>query len=72
MRYVKAAEFRKARRIPHYSSFPNIHVTGSVKGMQKIYRWPRGGQVRVGSYIYNIGTENVQKLRDAGVLRGEK
>lgn len=48
----------------------NIDVSGSVRGMQKLYGWERGGQVRIGSYIYNIGPAAVQKLRDLGKLRG--
>lgn len=72
MRYVAAVEWPRASVLPHYQTFPHIHVTGSVKGMQKNYDWARGGQVRVGSWVYNTGTDNVQKLRDAGVLRGDK
>lgn len=51
---------------------PNIHKSGSVAGMQKLYGWPRGGQVRCGSYVYNIGPAGVAKLRAAGALFGER
>lgn len=49
----------------------NIHRTGSVRGMQERYGWPKGGQVRVGSYIYNIGVAEVERVRRLGWLRGE-
>lgn len=49
---------------------PSIHASGSVRGMQERYGWPRGGQVRVGGYVYNVGPANVEKLRRAGVLKG--
>ena len=49
----------------------NISVTGSVLGMQRKFGWPKGGQVRVGSYIYNVGVQEVERLRGLGVLRGD-
>lgn len=69
MRYTTAEEAARARVSLDVG---NIHVTGSVKGMQSIYNWPKGGQVRVGAYIYNVGPANIDKLRAAGVLRGER
>lgn len=67
MRYVKLD------RVPGWlerrmGSVGSIDRTGSVRGMQSRFGWPRGGQVRVGSYIYNVGPEYVQKLRDKGLL----
>lgn len=49
----------------------SIHSTGSVTGMQKRFGWKKGAQVRVGSYVYNVGVAEVERLRGAGVLRGE-
>lgn len=73
MRYVRKKDLNEARRVVRgLTDFPNIHSTGSVRGMQQIYRWPRGGQVLIAGFIYNVGTENVQKLRDAGLLRGDR
>lgn len=31
---------------------PNIHRTGSVKGMNKLYGWKDRDKVRHGNYIY--------------------
>lgn len=68
MRYVKKVD---ANKIDWDSNWPSIHATGSVIGMQKLYSWPKGGQVRVGQYIYNMGIAEIKKLRDMGILRGE-
>lgn len=50
----------------------SIHKSGSVAGMQRLYGWPKGGQVRVGQWIYNIGPDAVAKLRGYGELKGER
>jgi hypothetical protein len=39
--------------------------------MQKKYGWPKGGQVRVGAYIYNVGVAEVERLRNLFILKGE-
>ncbi len=52
-------------------SVGSIHKSGSVTGMQQNYGWQRGGQVRVGSYIYNVGVQEVERLRRLNLLRGE-
>lgn len=73
MRYVRLKDLTKARSVTRgqLDLCGNIHVSGSVRGMQKIYGWPRGGQVRIGGYIYNVGAAAMQRLRDAGLIRGE-
>ncbi len=48
----------------------SIDRSGSVRGMQRLYGWKKGGQVRIGSYIYNIGTSEVERARRLGILRG--
>lgn len=67
MRYVTAENARKARLSLNVG---NISVTGSLTGMQQKFGWPKGGQVRVGSYIYNVGVSEVQRLSRLGYLRG--
>jgi hypothetical protein len=47
----------------------SIDRTGSVRGMRNRFGWSKGGQVRIGGYIYNIGPNRVKKLRDMGILR---
>ena len=69
MRYMTEAE---ALRNKVNLDVANISRTGSVKGMQQKFSWPEGGQLRVGAYIYNIGVGEVNRLRRAGVLKGEK
>jgi len=68
MRYVKESNRNKVRNI---DSAGSIHRTGSVTGMQRKYGWPKGGQIRLGSYIYNVGVREVERLRDGGLLLGE-
>lgn len=68
MRYVRIEDVPKDMNL---TDKPNISVTGSVTGMQQIYGWPKGGQVRIGSYVYNVGTDVVQELRNRGILKGE-
>lgn len=73
MRYVRGADVAKAKRaVRGLLSYAHIHHSGSLRGMQKMYDWPLAGQVMIKGFVYNIGRANVQKLRDAGVLRGEK
>lgn len=62
MRYVRKSDEKAARRLVNFDSVGNISVTGSVLGMQRRFGWQRGGQVRLGRYIYNIGIANVNKL----------
>lgn len=66
MRYVRQQDAEKIERL---NECGNISVTGSVRGMQDKYGWPKGGQVRVGSYIYNVGVAEVERLRALGLLR---
>lgn len=69
MRYVREEDRAKVRGV---ESVGNISVTGSVTGMQRLFGWKKGGQVRIGSYIYNVGTVEVARLRSLGLLHGEK
>lgn len=69
MRYITESTAR-AQRVN--MNVANISRTGSVLGMQKLYGWPVGGQIRIGGFIYNVGVSEVQRLRAAGVLKGEK
>ena len=73
MRYILQTDYSKANRAVSnaFEICGNISVTGSVKGMQKIYGWKPKGQVRYGRYIYNIGPWNVQVLKDRGLLKGD-
>jgi hypothetical protein len=70
MRYVPAENVSRAARAVNFDGYGNIDVSGSVKGMQKLYGWPKRGQVRVGGYIYNIGPLNVAKLEALNLIRG--
>ena len=70
MRYVRKADFAAANRIANLTGVGNIDVSGSVRGMQKLYGWPKGGQVRVGGYIYNAGPAAVEALDNANLLHG--
>lgn len=71
MRYVRAEEWPHPRyKVPALDTFGSIHVSGSVTGMQRYYNWKRGGQVRVGQFIYNVGVDIVTRLDELSVLRG--
>ena len=69
MRYVRKADvpgWLEARM----DVVGSIDKTGSVRGMQRRFNWPKGGQIRVGGYIYNVGPEIVARLRDQNLLKG--
>lgn len=70
MRYVPVEKKEQARRLVDFESCGNISKTGSVRGMCSRFGWVPGGQVRLGGYIYNVGTSAVQKLKDARLIRG--
>lgn len=72
MRYVREEDAKAVRNHLNLSGVGNIHVSGSVRGMQLRYGWPKGGQVRVGQWIYNVGPSEVSRLRNIGILRGER
>lgn len=67
MKYVRQED---AKKVQGLDSCGNISVTGSVVGMRNLYGWPKGGQIRVGSYIYNVGPAEVQRLKREGLLHG--
>jgi hypothetical protein len=52
-------------------NFPSIDASGSVRGMQSRFGWPRDGHVRIGGYIYLIGAVHLDRLRRRGLVRGE-
>jgi hypothetical protein len=68
MRYLLVKD---ARKCPRLQQVGNIDVSGSVLGMQKLFGWPKGGQVRCGGYIYNVGVTEVQRLRACRLLKGD-
>ncbi len=68
MRYISKHD---AERLKVNLDVANIHRSGSVKGMQQIYGWTPGAQVRIGLWVYNVGLACVSTLRAAGVLKGE-
>lgn len=47
---------RDAARID-ISRFPNLHRTGSIAGMKKLYYGKDALLVRCGSWIYNVTSE---------------
>jgi hypothetical protein len=71
MRYVPISKEPAARRLVNFDACGNISRTGSVRGMQTLYGWPKNGQVRLGGWIFNIGPDAVSKLRTAHILKGE-
>lgn len=72
MRYVKLSDGPKAARLigKPFEDHDRIHQTGSVSDMQRVYRWPRAGQVLYGDFIYNLGPEAVKLLVDAKLAKG--
>jgi hypothetical protein len=69
MRYIPKDYEAEARRLVDFETCGNIDASGSVKGMQTLYGWPKRGQVRLGGYIYNVGPSSVQRLEAAGLVR---
>ena len=53
---------------------PNIAASGSVTGMRQKYGtvWKQGGQLRVGSFVYNVGPDEIHRLWRLGVLKGKR
>lgn len=39
------------------SRFPNFHISGSIRGMKRLYYGKEALLVRCGSYIYNVTSE---------------
>lgn len=71
MRYVTESDVDRCGFRGIIDAVSNISKSGSVLGMQKQYGWPKGGQVRIGGYIYNVGTSVVEAMRNANIVRGE-
>ncbi len=70
MRYISESDLPKAKAAGFDpDAVGSIHRSGSVAGMQKKYGWPRGGQIRIGSYIYNAGPDMVRRLSELGIVR---
>lgn len=67
MRYVRQEDAHKVKK----DHCGNIATSGSVKGMQKLFGWKPGEQVRIGGFIYNVGAQEVERLRGLGILKGE-
>lgn len=67
--YVPKSLEPKARALVDFDRCGNIHRSGSVIGMRKQFGWQKGGQVRLGMWIYNLGPLAVQRLRDALLTR---
>ena len=52
--YSSPKQYENATGRQFTTACPNIHITGSVKGMVKLGYWDKGDdKVRHGNYIYN-------------------
>lgn len=51
-KYMSKSDAR--RNIPFYDKCPNIHKSGSLTGMKKIYGWDTKFVIQIGSYYYNL------------------
>lgn len=71
MRYIRIADQKQAETLMghDFSGYGSIARDGSVTTMHKEFGWQPKGQVRIGPYIYNVGTDNVNRLRDAKILQ---
>jgi len=50
VKYIKIKEAE--RHIPNYEDYPNIHISGSLRGMRDIYNWDLKKVIQIGSYYY--------------------
>lgn len=50
---VKRMTIEQGKRI-RIDRFPNFHVTGSIRGMKRLYYSYDSLLVRCGNYIYNV------------------
>jgi hypothetical protein len=71
MRYVTQSDVTRHHLQAIFDTCGNISATGSVLGMQRQFGWPKGGQVRMGGYIYNVGPVAVAQMRSMRILKGE-
>jgi hypothetical protein len=64
LKYIKIGD--AVRLLPKgWEDHPNIHRTGSVIGMCKLYGWLPGHAFRIGKYIYHFrGGEYYAIARD--------
>jgi len=52
---------------PGYNEYPNIHQSGSLTGMKKLYGWDTTYLYQIDGYIYNLkGHPNVSEAADGG------
>jgi hypothetical protein len=70
MKYVRLEDENKARRLANFAGVGSIDKSGSVVGMQNKFGWQKGGQVRLGGYIYNVGPSAVERLKNHNLLQG--
>lgn len=70
MRYIRKQDADRNGFTALAERCGSISVTGSVRGMRKLYGWPAGGQVRIGAWVYNVGPDAVQRAGQLGILRG--
>ena len=61
---VKTIREKDANQIvPGYDNYPNISVTGSLRGMRDIYGWNLKVVVRIAGYYYHLrGYPNIEKI----------
>jgi len=70
MKYVLREFEAAARSLVDFGSCARIGKDTLKRDPVLPASWVRGGQVRLGSFIYNIGPDAVEKLNKAGILRG--
>jgi len=56
MSRVKKLTLKEGQRLD-ISRFPNLHKSGSIRGMKKLYYGVNALLVKCGDYIYNCSTE---------------
>jgi hypothetical protein len=64
---VKTIRLKDADKIvPGYDDYPNISVTGSLRGMRDMYGYNLKLCVRIGGYYYHLkGYPNIEKILEA-------
>lgn len=54
---MKTLTVKKSEAIHDFSIFPNFSVSGSIKGMKKLYYGMDALLIKSGSYIYKVTQE---------------